>query len=151
LRRRPIWFGGTDRSEASLALFFQELGPKKCRGIYLAVMDMWKPFRNATKQHVPDVGILFDKFHVMGHLGEALDQVRKSEYARLTGKDRRFIKGQKYTLLSNHAHHRVPAQERQFGHVAHRHHPAQTIHETAQRLGVVRVRRTKGGAISKMY
>ena len=41
---------------------------------------------------------------MIGHLGEALDQVRKSEYARLTGKDRQFIKGQKYTLLSNHAH-----------------------------------------------
>jgi transposase len=104
LRRRPIWFGGTDRSEASLALFFHELGPKKCRGIYLAVMDMWKPFRNATIQHVPAVRILFDKFHVIAHLGEALDLVRKSEYARLTGKDRRFIKGQKYTLLSHHAH-----------------------------------------------
>ena len=26
--------------------------------------------------------------------------MRKSEYARLAGKDRRFIKGQKYTLLS---------------------------------------------------
>ncbi len=37
----------------------------------------------------------------MRHLGEALDHVRKSEYARLTGSKRRFIKGQKYTLLSN--------------------------------------------------
>jgi transposase len=44
--------------------------------------------------------ILFDKFHVMRHLGEALDTVRKSEYARLAGRDRRYIKGQKYTLLS---------------------------------------------------
>jgi len=104
LRRRPIWFGGMDRSEASLALFFHELGTKKCRGIYLAVMDMWKAFRNATIQHVPQASILFDKFHVVAHLGEALDKVRKSEYARLTGKDRQFIKGQKYTLLSNHAH-----------------------------------------------
>jgi transposase len=43
---------------------------------------------------------LFDKFHVMRHLGEALDTVRKSEYARLAGRDRRYIKGQKYTLLS---------------------------------------------------
>jgi transposase len=43
---------------------------------------------------------LFDKFHVMRHLGEALDQVRKSEYGRLAGRDRRYIKGQKYTLLS---------------------------------------------------
>jgi transposase len=104
LRRRPIWLGGTDRSEASLELFFNELGIKKCRGIYWAVMDRWKPFRNATLKQVPDARILLDKFHGIGHLGEALDQVRKSEYARLTGKDRPFIKGQKYTLLSNHAH-----------------------------------------------
>jgi transposase len=103
IRRRPIWFGGTDRSEASLALFFNELGMKKCQGIYLAVMDMWKPFRNATIQHVPQARILFDKFHVIAHLGEALDQVRKREYARLAGQDRQFIKGQKYTLLSHHA------------------------------------------------
>ena len=36
----------------------------------------------------------------MRHLGEALDTVRKSEYARLQGRERRYIKGQKYTLLS---------------------------------------------------
>jgi hypothetical protein len=29
----------------------------------------------------------------MRHLGEALDKVRKAEYASLRGKDRRFIKG----------------------------------------------------------
>ena len=45
--------------------------------------------------------IVFDKFHVMKHLGAALDQVRKMEYRRLSGKDRSYIKGQKYTLLSN--------------------------------------------------
>jgi transposase len=103
LRRRPIWFGGKDNSEQSLSLFFQEWGNKKTRGLYLAVMDMWKPFRKATLKHLPTVAILFDKFHVVSHLGVALDTVRKSEYARLTGKSRQFIKGQKYTLLSNHA------------------------------------------------
>jgi transposase len=100
VRRRPIWFGGQDRSEASMAQFFDWLGEKKCRGLRLAVMDMWKPFRNMTTAKAPQAAILFDKFHVMGHLGDALDQVRKAEYARLFGKDRRFIKGQKYTLLS---------------------------------------------------
>jgi transposase len=103
LRRRPIWFGGKDNSEESLDLFFQEWGVKKTRGIYLAVMDMWKPFRRATLKHVPKAAILFDKFHVVSRLGDALDTVRKSEYARLTGKSRQFIKGQKYALLSNHA------------------------------------------------
>ena len=101
MRHRPIWFGGEDRSEKSMAQFYEWLGPKKTRGIRLAVMDMWKPFRNATQTHAPQAAILFDKFHIMRHLGEALDKVRKAEYARLSGKDRRFIKGQKYTLLSH--------------------------------------------------
>jgi len=98
-RRRPIWFGGSDRSEASMALFYDWLGPRKSQGIRLAVMDMWKPFRKVTAARAPKAAILFDKFHVMRHLGEALDAVRKSEYARLSGRQRRYIKGQKYTLL----------------------------------------------------
>jgi transposase len=102
-RRRPIWFGGEDRSEKSMDSFYEWLGPKKSKRIRLAVMDMWKPFRKSTlkAQHAPQARILFDKFHVLRHLGEALDKVRKSEYARLTGKDRRFIKGQRYTLLAH--------------------------------------------------
>jgi transposase len=100
VRKRPIWFGGVDRSEASMVAFYDWLGLKKSCKIKLAVMDMWKPFRNATKGKAPQAAILFDKFHIMRHLGEALDKVRKTEYARLSGRDRRFIKGQKYNLLS---------------------------------------------------
>jgi transposase len=99
-RKRPIWFGGEDRSEKSMDLFYRWLGEKKSKGIQLAVMDMWKAFHNSTRKHVPQAAILFDKFHVIRHLNEALDKVRKIEYARLSGKNRRFIKGQKYTLLS---------------------------------------------------
>ena len=51
-------------------------------------MDMWKAFRNSTTRHAPQASILFDKFHVMRHLGDALDTVRKSEYRRLQGKER---------------------------------------------------------------
>jgi len=101
VRMRPLWFGGNDRSEASMDAFFQWLGPKKTAGIRLAVMDMWKAFRNSTERHAPQAHVLFDKFHVLRHLGTALDTVRKSDYARLSGQDRRFIKGQKYTLLAH--------------------------------------------------
>jgi len=100
VRQRPIWFGGEDRSQASMGQFYEWLGKRKSQRIGLAVMDMWKPFRNATQAYAPNAAILFDKFHVLRHLGEALDKVRKSEYARLSGHQRRYIKGQKYTLLS---------------------------------------------------
>jgi transposase len=100
-RHRPLWFGGEDRSEASMDDFYRFIGEKKARKIRLAVMDMWKPFRNSTIRHASQAAILFDKFHVMRHLGAALDKVRKHEYARLDGKSRTFIKGQKYALLSH--------------------------------------------------
>jgi transposase len=61
---------------------------------------MWKPFLKSTKSHAPQAAVLFDKFHVIRHLGEALDKVRRSEYQRLSGKDKAFVKGQRYTLLS---------------------------------------------------
>ena len=101
LQRRAIWFGGTDRSEASMDLFYESLPLESRAKIRLVVMDMWKAFRNSTVRLAPDALIIFDKFHIMKHLGEALDKVRKSEYHRLQGEDRRFIKGQKYTLLTN--------------------------------------------------
>ena len=100
-RRKPIWFGGEDRSEASMDMFYEWLGPKKTKKIELAVMDMWKAFTKSTQNNAPGVAIIYDKFHVMRHLGNALDKVRKKEYARLSGTDRSYIKGQKYTLLSN--------------------------------------------------
>ena len=100
-RQRPIWFGGEDRSEASMDEFYRFLGERKAQRIRLAVMDMWKPFRNSTRRNAAQAAILFDKFHVLRHLSDALDAVRKSEYGRLSGKQRRFIKGQKYALLSH--------------------------------------------------
>ena len=62
---------------------------------------MWKPFHHSTERHAPNAVILFHKFHVIRHVGEALGKTRKLEYARVDGKARYFIKGQKYTLLSH--------------------------------------------------
>ena len=81
-------------------LFFKELGPIRCRRIKLAVMDMWPAFEKSTLAHTK-AAILYDHFHVIKHLNEALDKIRRSEYARVSGWDRRFIKGQKYNLLRN--------------------------------------------------
>lgn len=103
-RQRPIWMSeAPGRSEEDLDRFYNEIGPKRSERIDLAVMDMWKPFRNSTKRHAPQARIIFDKFHVFKHLGNALDAVRRNEYKRVNDKDRKFIKGQRYTLLSHRA------------------------------------------------
>lgn len=103
VRRRPIWFGGVDRSEQSMDMFYNWLGAKKTAGIRLAVMDMWRAFEKSTVKNAPGAAIFYDKFHIIRHLGKALDMVRKEEYKRLSGKERSYIKGKKYTLLSRKA------------------------------------------------
>ena len=102
-RQRPIWMGGDSRTEADMDRFFEELGPERSGAIALAVMDMWRPFRKSTLRNAPNARIVFDKFHVLQHLSDALDQVRRQEYKRVNDKERTFIKGQRYTLLSHKA------------------------------------------------
>ena len=102
-RGRPIWVGGQGRTAADLDRFFLVLGPQKTARIRLAVMDRWKAFRNSVQAHAPQAQILFDKFHILRHLADAMDQVRRAEYQRVAAKDRAFIKGQRYPLLSHRA------------------------------------------------
>ena len=99
-RARPIWFGGQGRREEDFDQFLAALGAKRTDRLQLAVMDMGRPFRNSLERNAPHARIVFDKFHVLRHLGDALDEVRRSEYRRLAGQDRTFIKGQRCTLLS---------------------------------------------------
>jgi transposase len=54
----PIWFGGVDRSEESMNMFYDFLGESRCEKVRLAVMDMWKPFRNVTEERAPNAAIL---------------------------------------------------------------------------------------------
>lgn len=100
-RGRPIWVGGEGREEVDMDGFFTVLGAKKSKRIRLVVMDMWQAFYNSVKKHAPQSAILFDKFHIMNHLSKAMDKVRVEEYKRVSGKQRKFIKGQRYTLLSH--------------------------------------------------
>ncbi len=100
-RKRAIWFCGEGRTEKDMEQFYVFLGKERADKIRLAVMDMWKPFRKSTQAHAPHAAVLFDKFHVLRHLGDALDKIRKAEYGRVTGPPRKFIKGQKYVLLSH--------------------------------------------------
>jgi transposase len=138
IRGRPIWFGGKDRSEESTDAFFAWLGREKSSKIRLAVMDMWKAFRTSTLKegNAPQALIVYDKFHVLRHLQDALDQVRKSEYARLTGPGRRFIKGQKYALLSRWRNLTLPGRKslKLLFHANKRLHTAYLLKESFEQL-----------------
>ena len=91
------------RGREVLDAFYQELGPDKCEALISVAMDMWSPFIESTRSHVPNPGdkIVFDKFHVAQHLGEAVDKVRRTENRELREKGDDRLKGTKYLWLTS--------------------------------------------------
>lgn len=76
---RPIWIGGQNRKQESFEAFFTWLGEEKTKLIRLCVIDMWKPYRAAFKKYCPTAVVIFDKFHVVVKISEAMDTVRRNE------------------------------------------------------------------------
>jgi transposase len=76
-----------------------ELGKDKLAKIYFASMDMWDPYIKAIKEACPNVELIFDKFHVVKKINEALDQIRKKEFASASDDERKNMKHKRYIIL----------------------------------------------------
>ena len=92
-----------DRTEESLSTFWQQYDRTELAGVESVAMDMWAPYIKSTRSYVPmaEEKIVFDKFHIMKHLGDAVDKVRRREHRELrAGGDERLSKT-KYLWLTH--------------------------------------------------
>src|SRR6202011_2757958 len=98
LDRGRVLFVTEDRRQESLDEFWSTLRQDQIDGVKAVAMDMWDPYINSTRAHLPDADkkIVFDKFHIAKHLSEAVDLVRRreSKQLRAAGDDR--LKGTRY-------------------------------------------------------
>jgi transposase len=90
-----------DRRQESLEGYYTGLTQDQLAGIEAVAMDMWEPYIQATRAQVPDADtkIVFDRFHIMGHVGKAVDTVRKQEHRALMAAGDETLKGSKYLWL----------------------------------------------------
>src|SRR5215510_13942776 len=102
LRRRVLLWVGEDRTEEAVKKFFtEEMGRRRCHTLQVVCMDMWAAYVNLVRKHAPEAQILFDRFHIVKHLQEAVDEVRRSEVRRLTGQEKATFKSTRWLLLKN--------------------------------------------------
>jgi len=102
LERRGLLWVGEDRTEEAVAKFFtEEMGWRRCATLQVVCMDMWAPYANLVREHARNAQILFDRFHIVKHLNEAVEQVRRSEMRRLTQKEKVLFKRSRWLLLKN--------------------------------------------------
>jgi transposase len=96
----PLWFGRERKKETLDDFFVTQLRARQQRGIEAACVDMWKPYRLSIEQWAPNCRIIYDKFHIMQHAQNAVDEVRRAEFFRKGGRIRGLVKGKRWLLLS---------------------------------------------------
>jgi transposase len=80
--RRLLWVGRR-RTQATLRRGLAALGTPVLSGLKYVCSDMWKPYLKVIAAQIPQALNVLDRFHITGHLNEALDKVRRAESGRL--------------------------------------------------------------------
>jgi transposase len=112
LTGRVVWVGA-DRTGDTLGAFFQGMTEAQKQRLQAIAMDMWDPYIQAVKTHVPHVKIVFDLFHVVAAFNKVIDKVRNDEYRKAAQKDKAVFRGAKYLLLKNKKNVRKRSQREQ--------------------------------------
>lgn len=101
LSRGRVLYVAEDRKQSSLDGFWPTLSAAQKGWILAVALDMWEPYVQSIRAHLPDAEekMVFDKFHVAKHLGEAVDKVRRAEHKELRAKGDERLKGTRYDWL----------------------------------------------------
>ena len=97
----PLWFGRERKKQTLDEFFAKHLSAFQRSAIRAACVDMWEPFRQSLEQWVPKCRIIYDKFHILQHASQAVDEVRRAEFFRKGGAARDLVRGKRWLLLSS--------------------------------------------------
>ena len=112
LDRATVEYLAEDRKQASLEGYFTGLSADQLAGIEAIALDMWEPYVQAIRAHVPgaETKMVFDRYHIMTHMGQAVDDVRKREHRALAATGDTTLTGSKYLWL--YAEENLPERHR---------------------------------------
>ncbi len=103
LDRKRVVHVAEGRKREALQGFYCQFDDEELARLEVISMDMWGPYISATRDRVPDAEkkIAFDRFHVVKHLLDGVDQVRRKENRELCEMGDRRLVGTKYYWLEN--------------------------------------------------
>jgi transposase len=103
LDRRCVEYVSDGREQESLAQYYRQFKPKELEQVKAVAMDMWEAYIGATAAHVPKAAdkIVFDKFHVVKYITDAVDKVRRAENKELIERGLDWLKNTKWLWLMN--------------------------------------------------
>lgn len=114
LEAATVEYIGEGRTEESLASYFEAFERKQRAGIEAISLDMWPAYIGACMDKVPHAEdkMVFDRFHIMQHVGNGVDRVRKQEHKLLLQQGDDTLTRSKYLWLYSPANMPAAAKER---------------------------------------
>lgn len=98
--RRLLW-SGEGRAKQTLERFFDWLGPEHTQRLQGICCDMWQPYADVVNARAPQAVLVFDKFHIVQHLTQAVDQVRRDEIRDKGKAHKQLMAKTRYIWLKN--------------------------------------------------
>lgn len=109
--RKVIWVSQS-RSKEALDEFYHVIGVDRCAEIELVAMDQYDGYRKSTEEYCPKAIIVWDRFHIMKNLNEAINKDRAWLYKHVYKKDER-MSGKYKRLFLKRADRRSIYEKRQ--------------------------------------
>ena len=75
---------------------------KKARRLKAVSMDMSVSYISAVKEILPNIPIVFDRYHVMALMNKQIDDLRRELQHSLSDEGKKFFKGSRFLLLKNY-------------------------------------------------
>jgi transposase len=101
LKARKLIWSGEGRTEETLRQFFDFFGRKRANRLQGICCDMWMPYIKVIEEKAPKAILVFDKFHIIRHLMQAVDQVRRDEIKEKGKEHKILMKNTRYIWLKN--------------------------------------------------
>lgn len=72
--------------------------------IEVVTMDMWRPYRDAVAEVIPNAIVVIDKFHVIKEVTNTLERMRREINKTIDKDERKYLRTSKFLLLSDREH-----------------------------------------------
>jgi len=98
LEAARVIFLGESRKKGVIREFVEDLRNREISPGQIEVVccDLWDPYLNGLRAHLPQAGVVFDRFHVMAHINQAIEKVRREEQ-----QEKVVLKKTRYLWLKN--------------------------------------------------
>ncbi len=89
------------KKKESLDCFFFKLSDAQKASIEVIGIDRAGAYQSSVEEHLPHSEIVYDRFHIVKNLNDAIDKVRREAVNKAQNEDKKIIKGSRYILLAN--------------------------------------------------